>query len=78
MCLKAALEWRSDGQMAAAEEDLERACKGGVADACVEQAGLMAVGVGAPRNVEAAARALRAACDRGSAEACAAIARPKP
>ncbi len=78
VCLRAGLEWRYEGKMVEAADDFERACKGGVAEACVEQAGLMAVGVGAPRNVEAAARALRTACDRGSAEACSAIARPKP
>jgi len=78
VCLRAGFEWHRAGKLSEAADAFERACKGGVAAGCVERAGLTAIGVNGPRNVEAAARALRATCDQGDARACDAIGRAKP
>jgi TPR repeat protein len=78
VCARAGVEWRSELKVKEAIDAFERACKGGVPQACVELAGLTAVGVGAPRNVEGAARTLKIECDRGNADACSVIGRPRP
>ena len=75
MCVRSGAEAMKVGDKAEANEAFDKGCRGGVAEACVELAGFQAIGVGAPRNVEAAARLLRVTCDKGNANACSAIAR---
>lgn len=75
-CLRAGFESQRAGTMSEAFAAFERACKGGIAQGCVELAGLLAVGVGAPRNAEAAARLLRTTC--GSTLSCSTPAHPAP
>jgi TPR repeat protein len=49
----------------------ERACDGGVMDACKNLGGMYMIGVGVPHDEERSRALFRRACDGGEQEACA-------